>query len=136
MFDRIRRLFSGKSSPVGTPPPTSPVAPARQPVNRSSESQTKPSPDVSSKPVADKSAAAKPVQEKAEPPSVAELKTRSPESVCGIDPKTMDREQIRKRLAELYRRHNQAASSLNEDLRNEAEFMLDAIVTCRNKYVG
>ena len=136
MFDRIRRLFSGKASPVGTPPPTTPVAPARPPANRPSESQTKPTPDVSSKPVADKSAAAKPVLEKAEPPSVAELKTRSPESVCGIDPKTMDREQIRKRLAELYRRHNQAASSLNEELRNEAEFMLDAIVTCRNKYVG
>jgi hypothetical protein len=63
------------------------------------------------------------------------IKARTPETMCGIDPKKMSREEIRARLAELYRRHNQAAGSLNDELRQEAELMLDAIVACREKYV-
>ena len=47
----------------------------------------------------------------------------------------MDRDAIRAHLAILYRRHNAAAASLNADLRDEAEQMLDAIVTCREAYV-
>ena len=47
----------------------------------------------------------------------------------------MDRDQIRKRLAELFRRHNQAEASLDPELREEARIMLDAIVVCREKYV-
>ena len=65
-----------------------------------------------------------------------DLKARSPEAICGIDSKTMDKDAIRDRLAELYRRHNRAAGSLNDELREEAEQMLDAIVVCREKYVG
>ncbi|MCB1233881.1 MAG: hypothetical protein KDM91_02285 [Verrucomicrobiae bacterium] len=60
---------------------------------------------------------------------------RTPEAMCGIDPKKMTPEEIKNRLAELYRRHNQAAGSLNEELRQEAELMLDAIVACRQKYL-
>ena len=59
----------------------------------------------------------------------------TPESLCGIDPKEMDRGEIRKVLAKLYRRHNDAAASLNPELREEAEQMLQAIVHCREKYV-
>lgn len=59
----------------------------------------------------------------------------TPEALCEIDPETMDRDEIRKKLAALYKRHNQAASSLNPELREEAEQMLDAIVHCREKYV-
>lgn len=59
----------------------------------------------------------------------------TPESLCGIDPGKMDRDEIRKTLAQLYKRHNQAAGSLNPELREEAEQMLDAIVHCREKYV-
>ncbi|MEC5125365.1 hypothetical protein VSU19_01275 [Verrucomicrobiales bacterium BCK34] len=59
----------------------------------------------------------------------------TPEALCGIDPSQMDKEEIRKQLAMLYKRHNQAASSLNPELRDEAEEMLDAIVHCREKYV-
>ena len=55
--------------------------------------------------------------------------------MCGIDPKKMSREEIRARLAELYKRFNHAAGSLNDELRQEAEIMLDAIVACREKYV-
>jgi hypothetical protein len=43
---------------------------------------------------------------------------------------------IKDHLALLYRRHNHAASSLDESLRAESEIMLDAIVTCREKYLG
>lgn len=59
----------------------------------------------------------------------------TPEGMCEIDPAKMDRDEIRRRLAELYRRHNQAAGSLDGELRKEAELMLDAIVHCREKYV-
>ena len=59
----------------------------------------------------------------------------TPEARCGIEPTSMDRDEIRTRLAILYKRHNHAASSLDPELRNEAEEMLDAIVHCREKYV-
>ncbi|NNE90260.1 MAG: hypothetical protein HKN23_01300 [Verrucomicrobiales bacterium] len=64
-----------------------------------------------------------------------DLKAKTPEAMCGINPKTMDKEAIKEKLAELYRRHNHAAGSLNDELREEAEQMLDAIVACREKYV-
>jgi len=59
----------------------------------------------------------------------------SVEELCEIDPKTMNREEIRAHLKILYKRHNEAAASLNEELRKEAETMLDAIVECRGKYI-
>lgn len=59
----------------------------------------------------------------------------SPEELCGIEPSTMTKEAIRKRLAILYRRHNNAAGSLRPELRKEAAEMLVAIVECREKYV-
>ena len=42
---------------------------------------------------------------------------------------------MRAHLAKLYRRHNRAASSLNPDLRVQAERMLDAIVEVRHRYL-
>lgn len=59
----------------------------------------------------------------------------TPEAICEIDPKKMNRSEIKDRLAMLYQRHNQAASSLNPELQEEAEHMLQAIVVCRQKYV-
>tara|TARA_R110002096_G_scaffold233086_9_gene423104 strand:+ start:1019 stop:1303 length:285 start_codon:yes stop_codon:yes gene_type:complete len=59
----------------------------------------------------------------------------TPEALCEIEPDKMDRDQIRKQLANLYQRHNHAAGSLNPELRDEAEKMLKAIVHCREKYV-
>ena len=64
-----------------------------------------------------------------------DLTKKSAEAMCGIDPKKMKKEEIREKLAELYKRHNHAAGSLNNELREEAEKMLDAIVECREKYV-
>jgi hypothetical protein len=57
------------------------------------------------------------------------------EELCEINPETMNKDEIRTHLKILYKRHNEAAASLNKELRNEAEKMLDAIVDCRNKYV-
>tara|TARA_R110000850_G_scaffold202967_7_gene329070 strand:+ start:3770 stop:4195 length:426 start_codon:yes stop_codon:yes gene_type:complete len=59
----------------------------------------------------------------------------TPEALCEIDPDSMDRDQIRIKLAELYKGYNQAAGSLNPELREEAGRMLEAIVHCREKYV-
>ena len=59
----------------------------------------------------------------------------TPEGMCEIDPKTMNRDEIRRRLAALYKRHNHAAGSLDRTMREEVEVMLDAIVHCREKYV-
>ena len=65
-------------------------------------------------------------------PNVA---AKKPEVMCEIEPKKMNRDEIKAKLAELYKRHNHAAGSLNDELREEAEIMLDAIVACREKYV-
>lgn len=58
----------------------------------------------------------------------------SPEMMCGIRP-GMSRDEIKRHLALLFRRHNRMASSLDEERRKEAENMLEAIVVCRQKYV-
>lgn len=60
---------------------------------------------------------------------------RSPEELCGISPK-MSKDEIKARLAFLYRRYNRATSSLDENLRAEAEIMLDAIVAVRERTFG
>lgn len=60
---------------------------------------------------------------------------KSPEELCGIPPQ-MPRDEIKARLALLYRRYNRATSSLDAKLRAEAETMLDAIVAVREKTFG
>lgn len=65
----------------------------------------------------------------------APLAGPTPEEICGIAPR-MPKDQIRQRLALLYRRYNRAASSLDPKLRHEAERMLDAIVTVRENVFG
>ena len=68
-------------------------------------------------------------------PSIEQERSTSPEMMCGIRP-GMTRDEIKSHLAELYRRYNRAASSLDAARRTEAEDMLNAIVVCREKYVG
>ena len=60
---------------------------------------------------------------------------KTPEELCGITAK-MTKEEIKARLALLYRRFNRASSSLDAKLRAEAEDMLDAIVAIREKTFG
>lgn len=59
----------------------------------------------------------------------------TPEQICGITP-NMSQDQIRQRLATLYRRYNFASASLNAGLRAESETALNAIVAVREKYFG
>jgi hypothetical protein len=60
---------------------------------------------------------------------------KSPEQLCGISSK-MTKDEIKARLALLYRRYNRASSSLDSKLRAESESMLDAIVAVREKTFG
>ncbi len=60
---------------------------------------------------------------------------QTPEALCELDLDNMNKEAIKVQLARLYKRHNQAAGSLDPKLREEAEHMLDAISHCREKYV-
>ena len=60
---------------------------------------------------------------------------KSPEELCGIEPK-MPKDQVKERLKLLYRRYNRAASSLDNQTRAEADSMLDAIVAVREKHFG
>jgi hypothetical protein len=59
----------------------------------------------------------------------------TPEALCEIHA-GMSADEIRDHLARLYRRHNRAASSLEDGLRQEAERMLEAVVQCREKFLG
>ena len=59
----------------------------------------------------------------------------TPEALCGLRD-GMTKDELREHLATLYRRHNRAASSLDDNLRGEAEIMLEAIVACRERYLG
>lgn len=58
-----------------------------------------------------------------------------PEELCGIQGK-MSKDQIAARLKLLYRRFNRSASSLDPKVRDEAEKMLTAIVSVREKHFG
>jgi len=60
---------------------------------------------------------------------------RSPEELCGISP-AMSKDEIKARLALLYRRYNRATSSLDAKTRVDAETMLDAVVAVREKTFG
>lgn len=59
----------------------------------------------------------------------------TPEQLCGITPE-MSKEEISAQLALLYRRHNRAASSLEANLREEAEIMLDVVAAMRQKHLN
>ena len=68
-----------------------------------------------------------------EAPTVAAASATA-EELCELHD-GMTHEEMRAHLAKLYRRHNRAASSLNPELREQAERMLDAIVEVRHRYL-
>ncbi len=114
MFKKFIQSFS-KTRPEAEP--TAPAAPA-------------PAKAVAKAEVKGKEIAPKAVT-KAEPSAPA----KPPEELCGILP-SMSKDDIKARLAFLYRRYNSATSSLDAKLRKEAEIMLDAVVTVREKTFG
>ena len=62
-------------------------------------------------------------------------KLQTPEELCQITAK-MSKDQIQAQLKLLYRRYNRSASSLDSKIRSEADQMLTAIVTVREKIFG
>jgi len=122
MFKIFSRLFGGgsralRAAPV-PPPRTAAAAPA------SAKKAAAPAPEK-----AGAAGVGTP------PPPTALDRSSPPEQLCGLTP-GMSQEEIRDHLAMLYRRHNRAASSLEAGLREEAEIMLDAVVRCRETFLG
>lgn len=62
-------------------------------------------------------------------------KPKTAEELCEIK-SGMSKSDIHAQLKLLYRRYNRAASSLDTKTRKEADRMLDAIVTIREKHFG
>jgi hypothetical protein len=116
MFDRLKSIFRSKDAPKPGAPAQAPTSPRPQaPVQ------------VQEPPKADKGKGTAKVPAPRPQPT--------PEDLCGITPK-MSKDEVRQRLAVLYRRYNRATSSLDAKLRAEAEEMLDAIVAIREKVFG
>jgi hypothetical protein len=120
MFDRLKTFFKGKEFPTPTAA-TGKFAPAA-PVKVDEKYQSEKGKTADKK--ASKSAAKTPAKK---PPTAEEL--------CGVTSK-MGKDEVRQKLALLYRRYNRATSSLDSKLRSEAEVMLDAIVAVREKVIG
>jgi hypothetical protein len=119
VFQTIRRAFAGGEQPG----PGNKANTRRQPSDKTRSLLDK----ISTPPPAGRSSA---------PASSARAgRPGSPEELCGISPK-MSKDEIKARLALLYRRYNRATSSLDTKLRAEAETMLDAIVAVREKTFG
>lgn len=120
MFDRIKTLFKTKESPqTSVAKKFAPAAPVSDEKARPERGKTGARPSDT----ADKE---KKAPSKALP---------TPEDRCGVTAK-MSKDEIRARLALLYRRYNRATSSLDAGLRAESEEMLDAIVAVRERTFG
>ncbi len=118
MIEFLKRLFGLSKPAASRNQPTGPTP--RRPAAAPSHSS---SPDPKPKDARERwaEAAAKPIDA-----------TASPEALCGIT-EGMSPLEIDQRLAELHRRHNRAATSLDAKLRDEAAIMLDAIAAVKEK---
>lgn len=121
MFKLFHRLLGGRQ-PL-RPAPSPPRAASQNPAARPSPQRV----------AAPENPAAAAVRQATNRPKIDP--TARPEDLCGLTP-GMSTSEIRDHLARLYRRHNRAASSLEGDLREEAEIMLEAVVRCRETFLG
>jgi hypothetical protein len=140
MFDRIKTIFKRESLKPGSPPPSTQEHPGAgwklDDISKVDSGRAAPEPKVPARPAAPvvaSSPAHVPVPVPVRPP--APPKPKVPEDLCGITPR-MNKDEVRTKLAVLYRRYNRASSSLDPKLRAEAEEMLDAIVAIREKVFG
>jgi hypothetical protein len=126
MFKALTRLFGNKPKP---PRLSLPVAGA------ATAAQARHAPEAFPFPMAP--APTSTPTELPPPPAAAALPARNatPEELCGIT-SGMTADEIRARLAQLYQRHNRAASSFDPELREEAEQMLETVAGLRDKYFG
>ena len=115
MFERFKNLFKG----IGTVMTAEPKV------------EAKPAAKLEEKPKSEKGKARE-NKAAATPP---EKKKKTAEELCGLTSK-MGKNEVRERLALLYKRYNRATSSLDAGVRAEAEAMLDAIVAVREKVFG
>ncbi|MGV3662691.1 MAG: hypothetical protein ACO1TE_21080 [Prosthecobacter sp.] len=69
-------------------------------------------------------------------PAAAQVEPpKNADEMCGITAK-MGKDEIKAQLKILFRRYNRSASSLDARIRSEADKMLDAIVSVREKHFG
>jgi len=120
MFKLLNRLFGSRGKAVRAAP-----VPSRAPAGAATPTATPPAAADNAARAVVREASCRPILNRSAPP----------EEICGLTP-GMSTEEIRDHLAMLYRRHNRAASSLDADLREEAEIMLDAVVRCRETFLG
>jgi hypothetical protein len=120
MFDRIKTLFKGKESPkTSAAKKFAPAAPVSDEKARAGKEKS----------------GAKSAESTTKERKATSKTSQTPEERCGITAK-MSKDEIRARLALLYRRYNRATSSLDAGLRAESEEMLDAIVAVRERTFG
>jgi hypothetical protein len=135
MFSFFRKLFGGKSKPVKPRLvlPSHTQAQAPQPAAVPAPAPMKP-PAKADAGRPGHSATPKAKEEWAKQAARRISADATPEQLCGIA-EGMTPDQISAQLALLYRRHNRAASSLENNLREEAEIMLDVIAAMREKHL-
>jgi len=142
MFKRLTKIFKrgpvakANEKPGGEPSPFSrgPTAPPAPDAAAGSGLPGRPGRAAARGKPADTKAAADVKKQWEAQASQSISKSASREELCGIT-EGMSTDELRERLATLYRRHNRAASSLDEKLRDEAEHMLEAIAALREKYL-
>ena len=134
----FRKVFKSISKALSSKEEAAPPAAAVQPP------AAKPAPAAKAPAQPEKSKGKAPEKAKSKAPEIAPappvepapvLPQKTPEELCEITSK-MSKEEIKARLAFLYRRFNRATSSLDPKLRAEADVMLDAIVAVREKVFG
>lgn len=125
MFNKLKTIFKTKDGSKGKA--------EAQPEVRGTTKPSAPSKVEDKQPV--KAEKAKAVATKPAAPASSSKKPETPEELCGITAK-MSKDAVRERLALLYKRYNRATSSLDAEMRTEAEAMLDAIVVVRDKVFG
>ncbi len=147
MFERLKTIFKGKDagaaarSRTGDSVLSRVAGPDKKPVplapsDDSVRAPQTPTPPAMPPPMPGAGAGAASAQARPAPQAPADVKPqKSPEEVCGITSK-MSKDEVRARLAFLYRRYNRATSSLDAKLRHEADEMLDAVVVVREKVFG
>ncbi len=149
MFGRvISKIF--KRAPIPAPPPAesdksetgggSPFARNNAPAKAQPEPAAPPVSPASKKPAGSAKAstekAADSVKQQWAAKAGQKLNTGdSIEALCGIT-KQMTTAEIAEKLAILYKRHNRAASSLDPQMREEAEVMLEAIASAKEKFLA
>jgi hypothetical protein len=120
-----------KSAATATAPPAQPAKTGGDPSGKGGAAPAAKGAPASASPSASATAVKDQWKKQAEQTIAAGSKA---EVLCEITP-SMSKEQIAEQLAKLYRRHNRAASSLDEKMREESEVMLEAIAQIKEKYL-